>query len=145
MVNNRVRCSPKKKLQSDTTKRPIQVFFKNVGEIRMGSPYNTCSIEIVGSEKIQLPTASWQDKLAWSDDSKALVLVKWELAGNNPAFKLVKIETETGRIQESIRMLGAINTLKLTSNTVHYNKFYYDKVKSGEKLCCEVEEDYTFK
>jgi len=133
------------KVQTDTTNRPFQVIFKNVNEVRMGSPYNSCDIEIVGTNKIQLPKASWQDKLVWSDDSKTLVLVKWDLDRNNPVFKLVKIDTETGTIQESIRMLGAVNSLKVTDNTVRYNKFYYDKVKSKEKLCCEIEEDYTFK
>jgi len=114
-------------------------------EIRMGSPYNSCDIEFVGTDKIQLPIATWQDKYAWTNDSKTLILVKWDLAGNNPVFKLVKVDTETGAIQESIKMLGAVNSLTVTGNVAHYNKFYYDKVKSKEKLCCNVEEDYTFK
>lgn len=73
-----------------------------------------------------------------------MVLVKWDIDGNDPVFKLVKVDTETGIIQEGIKMLGAVNSLTVTGNTVRYNKFYYDKVKSKEKLCCEIEEDYTF-
>lgn len=111
----------------------------------MGSPYNSCEIEVIGADKIQLPKATWQDKLAWTDDSKTLVLVKWDLDGNNPVFQLVKVDTETGAIQESIKMLGSVNNLTVTGKTVRYNKFYYDKVKSKEKLCCEVEENYVFK
>lgn len=133
------------KVQTDTTKRPFQVVFKNAHEIRMGSPYNTCDIELVGTDKIQLPKANWQDKFAWSSDSKILVLVKWNIDNNNPVFKLIFIDTETGAIQESIKILGAVNSLRVTGKTVRYNKFYYDKVKSREKLCCEVEEDYTFR
>lgn len=133
-------------VQTDTTKRPFQIIFNNVSEIRMGSPYNACEIEIVGTNKIQLPVSSWQDKYAWSDDSKNLILVKWEIDGNNyPIFKLIKVNTETGIIQESIPMLGALNSLTVEGSTVRYKKFYYNKLKSKEKLCCYVEEDYIFK
>ena len=111
----------------------------------MGSPYNACDIELVGTDKIQLTKATWQDKFAWSSDSKTLVLVKWDIDSNNPVFKLVLVDTETGATQESIKMLGAVNSLIVAGKTVRYNKFYFDKAKSKEKLCCEVEEDYTFK
>jgi hypothetical protein len=128
---------------SDSLKRPFQIVFKDVSEIRMGSPYKTGKVELVGTDKIQLPDASWQDKFAWSDDSKKLVLVKWESSGALPVFRLFMIDTESGATQESIRMLGAINSLKIVDKTIHYNKFYLDKAKSKDTLCCNVEETYV--
>ena len=128
---------------SDTLERPFQIVFKELSEIRMGSSYNTGKVELVGTDKIQLPDASWQDKFAWSDDSKKLVLVKWESSGALPVFRLFMIDTESGVTQESIRMLGAINSLKIVDKTIHYNKFYLDKAKSKDTLCCNVEETYV--
>lgn len=128
---------------NDTLKRPFQIVFKDLSEIRMGSPYNAGKVEIIGTDKIQLPEASWQDKYAWSDDSKKLVLVKWESSGALPVFRLFIIDTETGATQESIRMLGAINKLKIIDKTIYYNKFYLDKAKSKDTLCCNVDETYV--
>lgn len=58
------------KMQTDTIKRPFQVIFKNAIEIRMGSPYNFCDIDLKGTDRIALPKATWQDKVAWTDDAK---------------------------------------------------------------------------
>lgn len=111
----------------------------------MGSPYNTCKIELVGTDKIQLPQAFWQDKFAWTDDSKKLVLVKWHSTGEHPVFKLFIIDIETGVTQEGIRMIGAINNLKVKGDTISYTKFYYKEIMSKDTLCCTVQEDYVLK
>jgi hypothetical protein len=52
------------------------------------------------------------------------------------------VDTETGATKEGIRMFGAINTMKIIGGEIHYNKFYYDKEKSKETLCCNVDETY---
>jgi hypothetical protein len=76
-------------------KRPFEINIINPQEIRMGSPYNCCHIELVGNSKITLPKAGWQDKYAWSSDSKYLVLIKWNLEDNEPGFHLFLITIET--------------------------------------------------
>src|SRR5687768_9010365 len=80
--NNSARVS--NTVQVDTAKRPFQILFKDITEIHTGSHYNACKIELIATDKIQLPQASWQDKFAWTDDSKKLVLVKWHATGKNP-------------------------------------------------------------
>ena len=77
--------------QMDTTKRPFQIKVTNVDEVRMGSPYNRCNIELVGFDKTKLPEGGWQDKYAWSDDSKTLVLIKWDFENNKPGFHLFRM------------------------------------------------------
>jgi hypothetical protein len=132
-------------IQPDTAKRPFKVVFKDVAEIRKGSPYNTCKIELSGTDKIKLPQAIWQDKFSWSNDSKNLVLIQWLGPGESPGFKFFIIDTENGKTTEGIKMAGAVNSLQIKGDTVTYNKFYYDKAKSKDTLCCSFQEDYILK
>ncbi len=77
-------------------KRPFEIKITNASEIRMGSPYSHCDIELAGFDKIKLPKSGWQDKFAWTDDSKKLVLIKWDFENNDPGFHLFHIDIETG-------------------------------------------------
>ena len=129
----------------DIANRPFSLRLKNVDEIRMGSPYRSCEIEIIGFAKFNLPRYMWQDKYAWSDDSKSLVLVKWNYENNEPSFHLVLINTETGEMIESPKIFGLPNDLSIEGNRVKLNKFLYDKQKSEKvKLCCHVDDEYEF-
>lgn len=126
-------------------KRPFLIKFTNANEIRMGSPFNSCDIEIVGFDKIKLPKCSWQDKYAWTDDSKKLLLIKWNFENNDPGFHLFLIDTETGQKKESSRLLGLPTNVSIIGNKIKISKFLYDKKKSvAGKLCCEVEEEFEF-
>src|SRR5688572_18477984 len=111
----------------ETVKRPFQVKIINAGEIRMGSPYKHCEIELVGSDKIKLPKAGWQDKYAWTIDSKRLVLIKWgDFENNLPDFYLFLIDTETGNTKESSRLSGLPNDISIAGEKVKLNKFVFD-------------------
>lgn len=130
----------------DTIKRPFRLIFKDVTPIHAGSSYNVCKVEFLGTNKIALPQALWQDKFAWSDDSKKLVLVKSEARTKNfTSFKFFIIDLETGSTQESISMAGTINSLQLKKDTIFYNKFYYNKIRSKDTICCAIQENYIIK
>ena len=74
---------------------PFKIQFKNLEEIRMGSPYNGCDLELVGSNNhIRLPKATWQDKYAWSFDFKVLVLIEWQLEEHFTGFRFFIIDTD---------------------------------------------------
>ena len=126
-------------------KRPFQIKFLNVGEVRMGSPYNSCDIELIGTD-IKLPNFGWQDKSAWTSDSKNLVLVKWNFDKNEPSFNLYIINTITEQILISEKILGLPNSISISNGIVKYNKFLYDKAKSvpGQYLCCNYDEEFKF-
>ena len=127
--------------------RPFLVNIINQGEIRMGSPYKNCEIELQDFDKIKLPAKSgWQDKYCWSDDSKKLVLIKWDFENNEPGFHFFIIDTATGNADESERIFGLVNDLVIHENKIRYNKFLLDRSKSrGGYLCCNTDEEYQFK
>ncbi|HMG08301.1 MAG TPA: hypothetical protein VK609_07310 [Mucilaginibacter sp.] len=125
--------------------RPFQINITNVYEIHMGSPYNDCEIELVGFNKAKLPRVGWQDKYAWSSDSTNLVLIKWNNEKNKPSFNLILIDTITGEIKESAKIMGLINKISLNKYKVKFNKFLYDKERSSSgNLCCTIDEEYNF-
>ena len=58
-------------------KEPFKVSITNVSEIRMGSPYNLCDIELLGFNKVKFSKGrAWQDKYAWRDDFEKIVFIK---------------------------------------------------------------------
>ena len=125
--------------------RPFEIKFTSINEVRMGSPYNSCNIEFVGFDKLKLPEVGWQDKFAWTNDSKKLILIKWDFENNIPGFHLFLIETETGITKESERLMGLPNSISISGYKVKLNKFLFNKEKTEPgKLCCEIEEEYEF-
>lgn len=127
-------------------KRPFEIKITDIGEVRMGSPYNSCVIELVGFDKLKLGEGGWQDKFALTEDSKRLILIKWNFENNHPCFHIILIETDTGKTKESERIMGLPNSISISGYKVKLNKFLYNKEKSEHgKLCCEVEEEYEFK
>ncbi len=109
----------------------------------MGSPYNTCQIELIGFDKVSLPKYGWQDKYAWANDYSKLVLIKYDFEKNIPGFHFFVINVNTGEVEESKRHFGLINKISIVDNKIVINKFLYDKLKSGPgKLCCEVDEEF---
>jgi hypothetical protein len=127
------------------TVKPFQVKVTNVEEVRMGSPYNACNIELVGYDEIKLPSAGWQDKYAWADDFKQLVLIKWNFENNQPGFHLFVIDIESGQIKESSRLFGLPNNISFVGDKIKINKFLYDKEKSESgSLGCNIDEIFEF-
>ena len=125
------------------TIRPFQIKIVDHGEVRMGSPYNSCEIQLIGSDKVQIPKHEWQDKYAWSDDSRKLVLIKWSFEKNEPGFQFFIIDTTTGATTESARIFGLPNSLAIKGTKIKYNKFLLDRGKSKpDKLCCNTDEEY---
>ncbi|HYF29504.1 MAG TPA: hypothetical protein VD993_00145 [Chitinophagaceae bacterium] len=124
-------------------KRPVRVKIINPQEIRMGSPFNLCGIELEGLDEIELPKGNWQDKYAWSGDSIKLVLVRWNFERNDPGFSFFIIDTDTGNVKQSDRIMGLLRELEIIGSTIKYRKFLYDKSKSGHQaLCCDIDEQY---
>ena len=71
----------------------MEVKFLNCGEVRMGSPYNICDLELQGDWVPELPEEDWQDLTATSPDGGYVALVAWDVKPDNtPAFKMYKID-----------------------------------------------------
>jgi hypothetical protein len=128
-----------------TINRPFKIKFISIREIRMGSPYNGCDIKFIGQTNIKLGEAAWwQDKFAWSDDNKYLVLVQWNMDNNDPGFHLTIFNTLTGQSQTSERIIGMVNNLSVTDNRVLYNKFLYIGKSEDGKLLDNTDNKYEF-
>jgi hypothetical protein len=123
---------------------PFQICISNISEIRMGSPYSFCEIELIGYNKLNLPKRNaWQDKYAWNSDYSKLVLIKFDLENNDAGFRLFIINVKTGEATESKRYFGLINNISIFDEKVIINKFLYDKQKSEPgNLCCEINEEH---
>ncbi len=113
--------------------RPLTIEFIEPSEIRMDSPYNLCQIKIGGDIKFELEKAEWQDKCAWNNDNTKVALIKWNLEKNEPGFHLVVIELSTGKISESSRIFGCLNSIAFEDdNHLRINKFLYTGKKTND-------------
>jgi hypothetical protein len=120
-------------------KRPFEVLIKNVDEIRMGSPYNSCTI-ILPDIYSALPHNGWQDLYAWSEDSSILVLIKWAFEDIHPGFQFCIIDAESGFWHFGEIIQGMANSITVADRKIKYTKFLYDKEKSGPGLlCCTID------
>jgi hypothetical protein len=126
------------------TKRPFKIKFVSPSEIRMGSPYNYCSIQIDGQTNIKLEDDWWQDKCAWTYDNKYLVLILWNLSNNDPGFHFVVYNTDTGNNYKSERIMGMTNKLSVKDNTIFYNKFLYTGKTADGQLTGNSDNEYEF-
>ena len=107
---------------------PVEIKLSNISEVRMGSPYNMCDIEIISAANFQLPKSGWQDKYAWSEDFKKLALIRWDFTNNEPGFRLYIVNFETNLFQEFSRSLGLPKNVSFPNDDrVVINKFYFNK------------------
>lgn len=62
-------------------------------EIRMGSPFNHCKVEVKGLTLPELSVETFQDIYNWADDYEYLGLVKWNINDNNePGFNIFVVD-----------------------------------------------------
>jgi hypothetical protein len=98
----------------------FSVSFRNWGEIRQGSPYNTYSATFTGRWKPNLrqynlpvePDHGWTNLYATSDDGRYHALIEWDLTDNNPGFHIVIFDTQERSIRVSERYLDFPHTLR---------------------------------
>jgi hypothetical protein len=124
----------------------VEVKISNLSEIRMGSPFNTCDIQLIGINDLHLPKSGWQDKFAFTEDSKQLILIKWNFPNNEPGFILYSIDIENQSYQVSGQLLGLPKTVSINNEgRVLISKFYFDKTKTKDQnYANDVTEEYIF-
>jgi hypothetical protein len=90
----------------------LKVAFLNQSEIRMGSPFNECEIQLSGDWIPNLGKHDWQDVTASSPDQRFVALVYWDASGNQPGFHLVTIDLVERSVTTSDRYLGCCTAIK---------------------------------
>ena len=124
----------------------VEVKISNLSEIRMGSPFNTCDIQLIGINGLHLPKSGWQDKFAFTEDYKQLILIKWSFPNNELGFILYSIDIENQSYQVSGQLLGLPKTVSINNEgRVLISKFYFDKTKTKDQnYANDVTEEYIF-
>mgnify|MGYP006305371023 CR=1 FL=1 len=87
-------------------KEKLTIKFKNIREIRMGSPYQVCEISFKGEWIPPLPDYDWQDIKAISPDKNQIALVRWNTLGNIPGFHIIRINVEKKSYHKTRKIIG---------------------------------------
>ena len=107
--------------------------FKDLGEIRMGSPYHVAKPIITGDFVPDLSGYSFQDVSTVSSDGKDLYLVFWDLHDNSPAFRVLWLSEEERRTRTSEWVPAACREL-ITTDTRGLIKARVWDLTHGERV-----------
>jgi len=90
----------------------LQLHFEPRGEIRMGSPYQLCSVQIEGPWVPDLTAEPvWSNVYGRSPDSTVVALVQWDIVRNDPGFRVVTLDSVKRTVQTSGRLVGICESL----------------------------------
>lgn len=100
----------------------FKVKFIEKMEIRMGSPFNHCSIKTEGFLLPNIGSSGFQDIFSWSINYKYLALVKWEIGKKNkPGFVIYIVDPLKEKVIFSTdRISGICESLHLKNNHIEY-------------------------
>jgi len=106
----------------------ISPIFTEVREIREGSPYKICNLQLKGSGWLPaLPARVWQNIFTTDAERRYLALVAWDIdKENNPGFNIFVIDAEEKTVNESPRYCGCCSSLAWSAIGVSFttNGFY---------------------
>jgi len=101
----------------------ITVHFLNSHEIRMGSPYQICSLQLEGEWTPDLEERGWQPLYSRSPDGRYLGLVEWDTADNTPGFRVILIDENQKTVEASQRIPGCCESLMWGDNVIFWKTF----------------------
>jgi hypothetical protein len=98
----------------------IEIKFLNCTEVRMGSPFQTCtvSVEIDG-----IQVFIGHDFLPSSqefEEKNMIILAKWDSLLNKPEYKLLRIDTATATISWSEHLEGIFQSIVSNEDMVSF-------------------------
>ncbi|TQI71201.1 hypothetical protein JM79_2128 [Gramella sp. Hel_I_59] len=106
-------------------KNPFSIRFNIISEVRHGSPYNIAHLIIDEDFPFQIKSKeSWQDKYCYSINKNGLVLIKWEIVANNPAFKIYTFDLKNKELDISNCINGCCHKIKLRNDLTSNYEVY---------------------
>lgn len=102
--------------------------FRNISEVRMGSPYNVADVCLKGPFVPDLTDFSFQDIGVISSDGHTACLVQWETSNNEPGFRIWKIDSNSEIISRSNMIKGCCTSLLLLNDNKIKTSFYTDQL-----------------
>ncbi len=103
----------------------ITVHFDNLGEVRMGSPYNLATLRIDGSWNPGLRETDWQDIHAHSESGRYHALVRWDYLDGAPGFRLFLLDAQKKKVFKSDRMEGCCSSVEWRGTGFSFQTFRY--------------------
>jgi len=101
----------------------ITAHFSRCHEIRMGSPYQICSLHLTGKWTPDLGERGWQPLYCGSPDGRYLALAEWDTAENVPGFRVVLIDEKEKSVASSQRILGCCESLTWGDDAIHWKAY----------------------
>lgn len=112
-----------------------RIRFKNVCEVRMGSPYNIAEPELVGQFVPDLSQFDFQDKSSISISGDRVAISQWAIEENDPGFIIWCISGKKRTVWKSPRFRGICEALSFVSeDLVEISIFNADQRTSDSKL-----------
>ncbi|MFZ2494076.1 MAG: hypothetical protein WA208_21555 [Thermoanaerobaculia bacterium] len=97
------------------------VEFLDCSEIRMGSPFNVCRLQLQLGWSPDLPNDDWQDLAAESPDGRFIALVRWEVRSNDPGFIIFTLDNVEQRVDRSERHAGCCERIWWSGNSFEWS------------------------
>jgi hypothetical protein len=96
----------------------MRVYFEDVEEIRMGSPYNICDVRITGAWVPDIDLTEFQDLVCYSMNG-AVGLVRWDITPeNDPGFRVIIACPREKQTHESAHIAGCCEKIRWEDDSV---------------------------
>ena len=92
----------------------LRLTFEHCGEIRMGSPYQRCTLRLDGEWVPELERTDWVRVSAMSPDRRFVGLARWDTPANTPGFRVITIDCVGREVATSDRFEGCCQALSWT-------------------------------
>lgn len=107
--------------------------FKNICEIRMGSPFNVAEVVLSGEYVPDLSSFTFQD-IGLVDSKEGVVyLVQWEIEHNVPGFRIWRISSVEQKVYKTDKLNGCCKKMTLVDN-----KLDLEILKNGQTVTVTV-------
>lgn len=104
--------------------------FKNIVEIRMGSPFNIAEVVLFGGFVPDLSGYTFQDIGLVDQADSVVYLVQWEIENNEPGFKIWQISSNEKSICKTNRFEGCCKEMGLVDNKLSLKVFRNGKAET---------------
>jgi hypothetical protein len=98
--------------------RVLWAYFDDCAEIRMGSPFRLCRLRLDGAWIPLVPNdQGWQNLSAASPNGRFVALVRWDVVGNEPGFRILTVDCDDRTVQTTERIPGCCESLAWRDET----------------------------
>lgn len=110
----------------------IEVTHKNLGEIRMGSPFNLYEVTLKGEWIPDIDEDGWQEAHVRSPDGRHLVLTAWDTTNNEPGFVLYLIDSVKRSYVRTDTFCGCCTKLQWQDDGIYWEAWHETGDRNGK-------------